>query len=167
MKVLKIALVAAAMQFAVPAVSAQEAQTDVAAMFATAQSNGQSISEFVAEMTDIKTCSPVLAEQVVEFAIDFAKNDPKVVEDILRTTVSGCVDQDTVTAYAVASGIDPTLVADALNTATAAGAPGAGAPGAAPAAGTNTAAIAPAPAPAGNGIGAGTGAGVPEAASTN
>lgn len=162
MKLLKIALVAAAIQLAIPAVSAQEAQTDVAAMFATAQGNGQSITDFVAEMTDIKTCSPVLAEQVIEFAIDFAKNDPKLVEDILRTTVSGCVDQDTVTAYAVASGIDPTLVADALNTATAAGAPGA-----APGAGQTAAAIAPAPAPAGNGIGGGTGAGVPEAASGN
>jgi hypothetical protein len=164
MKLVKIALVAAALQLTVPAVSAQEASTDVATMFATAQGKGQSITDFVAEMTDIKTCSPVLAEQVIEFALDFAKNDPALVEDILKATVTSCVDNDTVTAYAVASGIDPTLVANALNTATAAGgAPGAGAPGA----GAATAAIAPAPAPAGNGIGGGTGAGVPEAASGN
>jgi hypothetical protein len=164
MKLVKIALVAAALQLTVPAVSAQEASTDVATMFATAQGKGQSITDFVAEMTDIKTCSPVLAEQVVEFALDFAKNDPALVEDILKATATSCVDNDTVTAYAVASGIDPTLVANALNTATAAGgAPGAGAPGA----GAATAAIAPAPAPAGNGIGGGTGAGVPEAASGN
>ncbi len=164
MKLVKIALVAAALQLTVPAVSAQEASTDVATMFATAQGKGQSIKDFVAEMTDIKTCSPVLAEQVVEFALDFAKNDPALVEDILKATATSCVDNDTVTAYAVASGIDPTLVANALNTATAAGgAPGAGAPGA----GAATAAIAPAPAPGGNGIGGGTGAGVPEAASVN
>lgn len=163
MKLLKIALVAAALQLAVPAVSAQEAAADVATMFATAQSNGQSITEFVAQMTDIKTCSPVLAEQVIEFALDFAKNDPALVEDILKASVTSCVDADVVTAYAVAAGIDPTLVANALNTATAAG----GAPGAAPAAGAPAIALAPAPAPAGSGIGAGTGAGVPEAASGN
>lgn len=174
MKFLKIALVAAAIQLTVPAVSAQEATVDVAAMFATAQSNGKTITDFVAEATDPKTGNPALAEQVLEFAMNLAKNEPKVLQSIMQIAAKNGVAQDTIVAVSVASGIDPTVVTEALNTATAAGA--ATDAGAAPAATAQPATTAPAapaptpapaPAPGGNGIGGGTGAGAGEAASGN
>ena len=174
MKFLKIALVAAAIQLTVPAVSAQEATVDVAAMFATAQSNGKTITDFVAEATDPKTGNPELAEQVLEFAMNLAKNEPKVLQSIMQIAAKNGVAQDTIVAVSVASGIDPTVVTEALNTATAAGA--ATDAGAAPAATAQPATTAPAapaptpapaPAPGGNGIGGGTGAGAGEAASGN
>ncbi len=172
MKFLKIALVAAAIQLTVPAVSAQEATVDVAAMFATAQSNGKTITDFVAEATDPKTGNPELAEQVLEFAMNLAKNEPKVLQSIMQIAAKNGVAQDTIVAVSVASGIDPTVVTEALNTATAAGAAPAGAaPETAQPATTAPAAPAPTPAPApapgGNGIGGGTGAGDVAAASGN
>ena len=156
MKFLKIALVAAAMQLTAPAVLAQEANSEVASLFATAQSNRQSLTDFVAQVTDLKTCNPKLAEQVVEFALEQAKNDPVLVEEILRSVANSCVDQDTTTAYAIAAGIDPTLVANALGTATAAG-PAAGGGALAP--------VTTAAAPGTTGAGGGTGSGVTDLAS--
>lgn len=176
MKFLKIALVAAAIQLTVPAVSAQEATVDVAAMFATAQSNGKTITDFVAEATDPKTGNPAIAEQVLEFAMNLAKNEPKVLQSIMQIAAKNGVAQDTIVAVSVASGIDPTVVTEALNTATAAGAATDAGAGAAPAATAQPATTAPAapaptpapaPAPGGNGIGGGTGAGAGEAASGN
>ncbi|OBP14287.1 hypothetical protein A5320_10850 [Rheinheimera sp. SA_1] len=149
MKYLKIALVAAAVQLLVPTVSAQEANAEVATMFATAQSQGQSLTEFVGQITNLKTCNPKLAEKVVEFALDQAKDDPILVEEILRSVANSCVDQDTTTAYAIAAGIDPTLVSNALGTATAAGGPAGG--GAAP--------VVTATPPGTTGAGGGTGSG--------
>ena len=157
MKYLKIALVAAAVQLFVPTVSAQEANAEVATMFATAQAQGQSLTDFVAQITNLKTCNPKLAEKVVEFALEQAKDDPIVVEEILRNVSNSCVDQDTTTAYAIAAGIDPTLVTNALGTATAAGPTAAGG-GAAP--------VVTATPPGTTGAGGGTGSGVPTA-STN
>lgn len=150
MKYLKIALVAAAVQLFVPTVSAQEANSEVATMFATAQSQGQSLTEFVGQITNLKTCNPKLAEKVVEFALEQAKDDPIMVEEILRSVSNSCVDQDTTTAYAIAAGIDPTLVTNALGTATAAG-PAAG--------GGATVAVATATPPGTTGAGGGTGSG--------
>lgn len=154
MKYLKIALVAASMQLFVPTLSAQEANAEVATMFATAQSQGQSLTDFVAQVTNLKTCNPKLAEQVVEFALEQAKDDPVMVEEILRSVSNSCVDQDTITAYAIAAGIDPTLVENALGTATAAGniAPGTQGGGA-----TGFATATP---PGTTGAGGGTGSGV-------
>ena len=54
MKYLKIALVAAAVQLFVPTVSAQEANAEVATMFATAQAQGQSLTDFVAQITNLQ-----------------------------------------------------------------------------------------------------------------
>jgi len=150
MKYLKIALVAAAVQSFVPSVSAQEANSEVATMFATAQSQGQSLTEFVGQITNLKTCNPKLAEKVVEFALEQAKDDPVLIEEILRSVSNSCVDQDTTTAYAIAAGIDPTLVSNALGTATAAG-PAAG--------GGATVAVATATPPGTTGAGGGTGSG--------
>jgi phage-related protein len=157
MKYLKIALVAAAVQLFVPTVSAQEANAEVATMFATAQSQGQSLTDFVAQITNLKTCNPKLAEKVVEFALEQAKDDPVVVEEILRSVANSCVDQDTTTAYAIAAGIDPTLVSNALGTATAAG-PAAG--------GGATVPVATATPPGTTGAGGGSGSGE-DTASTN
>ena len=131
MKFLKIALVAASVQLFVPTLSAQEANAEVATMFATAQAQGQSLTDFVAQITNLKTCNPKLAEKVVEFALEQAKDDPVMVEEILRSVSNSCVDQDTTTAFAIAAGIDPTLVSNALGTATAAG-PAAGGGGGVP-----------------------------------
>ena len=153
MKYLKIALVAAAVQLFVPTVSAQEANADVATMFATAQGQGQSLTDFVAQITNLKTCNPKLAEKVVEFALEQAKDDPVMVEEILRSVSNSCVDQDTTTAYAIAAGIDPTLVSNALGSATAAGPATAGGGGAA---------VATATPPGTAGAGGGTGSGAIE-----
>ena len=160
MKYLKIALVAAAVQLFVPGVSAQEANAEVATMFATAQAQGQTLTDFVAQITNLKTCNPKLAEQVVEFALEQANNDPVVVEQILRSVANSCVDQDTITAYAIAAGIDPTLIENALGTATAAGPAAAG--------GGATVPVATATPPGTTGAGGGTGSGqVVELASGN
>ncbi len=148
-------MVAASIQLFVPTLSAQEANAEVATMFATAQEQGQSLTDFVAQITNLKTCNPKLAEKVVEFALEQAKDDPVLVEQILRSISNSCVDQDTTTAYAIAAGIDPTLESNALGTATAAG-PADG--GAAP--------LVTATPPGTTGAGGGTGSGVPSA-STN
>jgi len=156
MKYLKIALVAAALQLFVPTVSAQDANAEIATMFATAQAKGQSLTDFVTEITNLKTCNPKLAEKVVEFALEQAKDDPVLVEQILRAVANSCVDQDTITAYAIAAGIDPTLVSNALGAATAAG----------PAAGGGTGPLVTATPPGSTGAGGGTGSGE-DTASTN
>jgi hypothetical protein len=157
MKFLKIALVAASMQLFVPTLSAQEANADIATMFATAQAEGQSLTDFVAQITNLKTCNPKLAEKVVEFALEQAKDDPVMAEEILRSVSTSCVDQDTTTAFAIAAGIDPTLVSNALGSATAAG----------PAAGGGAAVVATATPPGTTGAGGGTGGGIVELASGN
>lgn len=156
MKFLKIALVAASMQLFVPSLSAQEANADIATMFATAQAEGQSLTDFVAQITNLKTCNPKLAEKVVEFALEQAKDDPVMAEEILRSVSTSCVDQDTTTAFAIAAGIDPTLVSNALGSATAAGPAGGGA-----------AVVATATPPGTTGAGGGTGGGIVELASGN
>lgn len=159
MKFLKIALVAASVQLFVPTLSAQEANAEVATMFANAQAQGQSLTDFVAQVTNLKTCNPKLAEKVVEFALEQAKEDPVMVEEILRSVSNSCVDQDTATAFAIAAGIDPTLVSNALNTATAAGPVVGG--------GGGTTVVTTAAAPGTTGAGGGTGAGVIQAVSGN
>lgn len=97
-------------------------ETDLNALFATAQAEGKSIDQFVAQMTELKTCNPKLAEQVIEFALAQVADDPVLIEKVLRSINTACVDEDTVTALAIASNIDPALVSKALQTATAAGA---------------------------------------------
>ena len=143
MKLVKMAVIAVALQFAGQAFAQS---TDIASGFAQAQANGTTLPQYVAQMTDLKTCNPKLAEQVVQFAIEQAKNDPVLVEQILKSVNAGCVDADALTALAVGAGLDPTLVANVIKTSTAA--PGAGGGGLTPAAtpggsgstgGTNTA----------------------------
>lgn len=147
MKVVKIALVAVAAQGFMFQANAQQA--DVSAMYASAQAEGKTVGEFVAQMTELKTCNPQLAEKVVEFALEQAGNDQVKAEEVLRSVNTACVDQDTVTTLAIAANLDPALVSNALQTATAAG-PAAGGPAVAPAL---------APAPGGVGAGGGTGTG--------
>ncbi len=147
MKVVKIAFFAVAAQGFMFQANAQQA--DVSAMYASAQAEGKTVGEFVAQMTDLKTCNPQLAEKVVEFALEQAGNDPVKAEEVLRSVNTACVDQDTVTTLAIAANLDPALVSNALQTATAAG----------PAAGTPAIAPAVAPAPGGVGAGGGTGTG--------
>lgn len=147
MKAVKIAGIALAMQFVAFQATAQD--TDIGAMFAAAQAEGKSVAEFVAQMTDIKLCNPKLAEQVVDFALGQVENDPVQTEEVLRAVNNTCVDQDTITTIALTRNIDPALISNALQTATAAG----------PAAGTATTALAPAIAPAPGGVGAGGGTG--------
>lgn len=96
-------------------------QTDVNTLFATAQAEGKSIDQFVAQMTELKTCNPKLAEQVVEFALAQVADDPVQTEKVLRAINTACIDQDTVTTLAIANNIDPALISNALQTATAAG----------------------------------------------
>ncbi len=146
MKVVKIALVAMAI-FSATYTSAQQAPADIGTMFAQAKSEGLSVSEFVSKMTELKTCNPKLAEQVLDFALAQVANDPVLVEEVLKSVNNQCVDQDTLTTIAIAANIDPTLVTNALQTAAAAG----------PA--TPAAAPAIAPAPGGVGAGGGTGSG--------
>ena len=150
MKVVKIALVAAVTQ--VLAFQALAQQADVSAMYASAQAEGKTAGEFVAQMTDLKTCNPQLAEKVVEFALEQAGNDPVKAEEVLRAVNTACVDQDTLTTLAIAANLDPALISSA----TAAG-PAAAAP----------AALALAPAPGGVGAGGGTGTGNATLASGN
>lgn len=142
MKVVKIVLVTVVAQAFMFQAHAQ--QTDVSAMYASAQAEGKTAGEFVAQMTDLKTCNPQLAEKVVEFALEQAGNDPVKAEEVLRSVNTACVDQDTLTALAIAANLDPALISSA----TAAG-PAAGAP----------AGLVLAPAPGGVGAGGGTGAG--------
>jgi ribosomal protein L12E/L44/L45/RPP1/RPP2 len=153
MKFVKIALLTVAAQAFIFQAHAQ--QEDVASMFASAQAEGKSIGEFVAQMTDLKTCNPQLAEKVVEFALEQAGDDPVKAEEVLRSINTACVDQDTVTALAIAANLDPALISNALQTATAAG----------PAAGGGTPAFAPVP--GGIGAGGGTGSGDGSLASGN
>jgi ribosomal protein L12E/L44/L45/RPP1/RPP2 len=147
MKVVKIALLTVAAQAFMFQAHAQQA--DVSAMYASAQAEGKTAGEFVAQMTDLKTCNPQLAEKVVEFALEQAGNDPVKAEEVLRSVNTACVDQDTVTTLAIAANLDPALISNALQTATAAG----------PAAGAPAVAAALAPAPGGVGAGGGTGTG--------
>lgn len=149
MKVVKIALLAVAAQGFMFQANAQQA--DVSAMYASAQAEGKTVGEFVAQMTELKTCNPQLAEKVIEFALEQAGNDPVKAEEVLRSVNTACVDQDTVTTLAIAANLDPAMVSNALQTATAAG-PAAGGP-----------AIAPAVAPAPGGVGAGGGTGTGDA----
>lgn len=158
MKAVKIAGIAMAVQFVAFQATAQE--TDIGAMFAAAQAEGKSVVEFVAQLTDIKTCNPKLAEQVVEFAVAQVAADPVKTEEVLRAVNTSCVDPDAVTTIAVANNIDPAVVANALQTATAAGP-------AAPAAGGAPLAAPIAAAPGGVGAGGGTGAGDDGVASGN
>ncbi len=131
MKLVKITFVALALQWTSVATAQNN---DIAAGFAQAQSSGATLPQYVAQMTDLKTCNPKLAEQVVEFAVEQAKNDPALVEEVLKSVNAGCVDADAVTAVAISKGIDPTVVANAIQAASAApGAPGTGlAPAATP-----------------------------------
>ncbi len=147
MKVVKIAFLTLATQAFALQIQAQE--TDVAALYAAAQTEGKSVSEFVAQMTELKTCNPQLAEKVIEFALEQAGDDPIKAEEVLRAVNTACVDQDTVTTMAIAANLDPALISNALQTATAAG----------PAAGAPAVAAAVAPAPGGIGAGGGTGTG--------
>lgn len=150
MKVVKIALLTVVAQACLFQAHAQEA--DVSALYATAQAEGKTAGEFVAQMTDLKTCNPQLAEKVVEFALEQAGNDPVKAEEVLRSVNTGCVDQDTLTTLAIAANLDPSLI----NSATAAG----------PAAGTPPA-LGLAPAPGNTGAGGGTGSGFTAQASVN
>lgn len=146
MKVVKIALVSLVVQACFFQANAQEA--NVSAMYSAAQSEGKTAGQFVAQMTDLKTCNPQLAQKVVEFALEQAANDPIKAEEVLRSVNTACVDPDTVTTMAIAANLDPALISNALQTATAAG-PGAG--------GATPAAIAAAPGGVGAGGGTGTG----------
>lgn len=146
MKVVKIAVLAMAVHAFAFQAQAQEAQNiDVSTLYATAQAEGKTIGEFVAQMTELKTCNPQLAEKVIEFALEQAGDDPVKAEEVLRSINTDCVDQDTVTALAIAANLDPALI----SAATAAG-PGAGAAGSS---------LTLAPAPGGVGAGGGTGGG--------
>lgn len=146
MKIVKIALLTLAVHASAFQAQAQDVQNvDVAALYATAQAEGKTIGEFVAQMTDLKTCNPQLAEKVVEFALEQAGDDPIKAEEVLRSINTDCVDQDTVTALAIAANLDPALI----NAATAAG----------PGTGTPSGALTFAPAPGGVGAGGGTGGG--------
>ncbi len=158
-KLVGVAAIAVMLPLAAFQASAQQTetpQTDVSAMFASAQAEGQTMPEFVAKMTELKTCNPKLAEQVVEYALAQAANDPVLTEQVLRAVNTACVDEDTVTTLAIANNIDPALISNALQTATAAG-PGAG----------NNAGPAIAAAPGGVGAGGGTGSGDGSLASGN
>lgn len=146
MKVVKIALLTIAVHASTFQAQAQDVQNfDVAALYATAQAEGKTIGEFVAQMTDLKTCNPQLAEKVIEFSLEQAGDDPIKAEEVLRSINTDCVDQDTVTALAIAANLDPALI----NAATAAG----------PGTGTQGGALTFAPAPGGVGAGGGTGGG--------
>lgn len=151
MKLLKITAVALAVSLLAPVAYAQDAEPNAAALFATAQAQGQTLTEFVGQITSMKTCNPKLAEKVIEFAIEQAQNDPVLVEEILRNVSNSCVDDDTLTAYVVGLGIDPTLVSQVRQTQTAAGG---GLPGANPAT-----------PPGGPGVGNGGGSGTVTASS--
>lgn len=144
MKIVKIALISVAV-FAAAHTTAQQAPADMATMYAQAQTEGLSMGGFVAKMTELKTCNPKLAEQVIDYALEQAGNDPVLVEEVLKSVNNQCVDQDTLTTLAIAANIDPTLITNALQTAAAAG----------PA----TAAPAPAIAATPGGVGAGGGTG--------
>lgn len=144
MKVVKIALISLAV-FAAAHTTAQQAPADMATLYAQAQTEGLSMGGFVAKMTELKTCNPKLAEQVIDYALEQAGNDPVLVEEVLKSVNNQCVDQDTLTTLAIAANIDPTLITNALQTAAAAG----------PA----TAAPAPAIAATPGGVGAGGGTG--------
>lgn len=144
MKIVKIALISLAV-FTAAQATAQQAPADIGTMFAQAQADGLSVGGFVAKMTELKTCNPKLAEQVIDFALQQAGNDPVLVEEVLKSVNNQCVDQDTLTTLAIAANIDPTLVTNALQTAAAAG--------------PTTAAPAPAIAAAPGGVGAGGGTG--------
>lgn len=146
MKVVKIAVIALAV-FSAAHTTAQQAPADVGAMFAQAKAEGLTVSEFVAKMTELKTCNPKLAEQVLDFALQQAANDPVLVEEVLKSVNNQCVDEDTITTVAIAANVDPTLVTNARQTAAAAG-PAQAAPAPAIAA-----------APGGVGAGGGTGSG--------
>jgi hypothetical protein len=146
MKVVKIALISLAV-FTTAHTAAQQAPADIGALYAQAQADGLSMGGFVAKMTELKTCNPKLAEQVIDYALEQAAGDPVLVEEVLKSVNNQCIDQDTLTTLAIAANIDPTLITNALQTAAAAG----------------PAPLAPAPAiaatPGGVGAGGGTGTG--------
>lgn len=144
MKIVKIALISVAV-FAAAHTTAQQAPADIASLYAQAQTDGLSMGGFVAKMTELKTCNPKLAEQVIDYALEQAGNDPVLVEEVLKAVNNQCIDQDTLTTLAIAANIDPTLITNALQTAAAAG----------PA----TTATAPAIAATPGGVGAGGGTG--------
>ncbi|MBN8447258.1 MAG: hypothetical protein J0M22_17480 [Gammaproteobacteria bacterium] len=121
MKMLKMTVVALAVALLAPVAMAQDANSDVAGLYATAQAEGQTLPEFVGKITSLKTCNPKLAEKVIEFAIEQAKNDPALVEEVLRSVANSCVDDDTLTAFVVGLGIDPTVVTKVRQTQTAGG----------------------------------------------
>jgi len=158
MKAVKIAGIALAVQFVAFQATAQD--SDIGAMFAAAQAEGKSVAQFVAQVTDVKICNPELAEKVVEFALTQVSADPVQTEEVLRSVNTNCVDPDTVTTIALANNLDPAMVSNALQTATAAG-PGAPAAGGAPLAAPIAAA------PGGVGAGGGTGDGNDNVASGN
>jgi hypothetical protein len=120
MKIVKIALISLAV-FAAANTTAQQAPADIASLYAQAQTDGLSMGGFVAKMTELKTCNPKLAEQVVDYALEQAGNDPVLVEEVLKAVNNQCIDQDTLTTLAIAANIDPTLITNALQTAAAAG----------------------------------------------
>ncbi|WP_348728309.1 hypothetical protein [Rheinheimera texasensis] len=144
MKIVKIALISMAV-FAATHTTAQQAAADIATLYAQAQTEGLSMGGFVAKMTELKTCNPKLAEQVIDYALEQAGNDPVLVEEVLKSVNNQCIDQDTLTTLAIAANIDPTLITNALQTAAAAG--------------SATAAPAPAIAATPGGVGAGGGTG--------
>ncbi len=124
MKMLKLTAVAFAVALLAPVAMAQDAGSDVAGLYATAQAEGQTLPEFVGKITNLKTCNPKLAEKVIEFAVEQAKNDPALVEEVLRSVSNSCVDDDTLTAFVVGLGIDPTVVTKVRQTQTAGGGTG-------------------------------------------
>lgn len=124
MKMLKMTAVALAVALFAPVSMAQDAGSDIAGLYATAQAEGQTLPEFVGKITNLKTCNPKLAEKVIEFAVEQAKNDPALVEEILRSVANSCVDDDTLTAFVVGLGIDPTVITKVRNTQTAGGGTG-------------------------------------------
>lgn len=160
MKAVKIAGIAMAVQFVAFQATAQE--TDIGAMFAAAQAEGKSVVQFIAQVTDAQNCNAQVATQAVEYALALpaVSGDAAQTEAVLGAINTGCVDADTVTTIAVANNIDPAVVANALQTATAAGP-------AAPAAGGAPLAAPIAAAPGGVGAGGGTGAGDDGVASGN
>jgi len=151
MKMLKMTAVAFAVALLAPVAMAQDAGSDVAGLYATAQAEGQTLPEFVGKITNLKTCNPKLAEKVIEFAVEQAKNDPALVEEVLRSVANSCVDDDNLTAFVVGLGIDPTVVSKVRQTQTAGG--GGTTPN-------------PATPPGGPGVGGGGGSGS-DTASTN
>lgn len=123
-----------------PAVYAEISQDDFTNGLTTAAANGTSVADYaLAQMT----ANPSDSADVLGFALLAANSDLAVIIEVLQAGVSSGMEPDEVLAIAIANGIDPAIVAQALEeTQTAAG-------------GTFGAA----PAPGGPGFGGGSGGG--------